>query len=99
MNNKVYTIIGDEELEDEDLDVTEFSWDEIPLFMTMDGGRPSYNSDVLWVVGYGDMAEIMNLGDGQIMLSDVREYSTANRLPRAAKKEFLKACFSVQQGR
>jgi hypothetical protein len=91
---KVYTIFDEDELEDDE-DISDFSWDELYLFIVPDGSRPSIKSNVLWVVGHGSVATWMNLGDpsAQIMLSDVKEYCEVGELRPVAKKEFIKACF------
>lgn len=92
--NKVYTIFNEDEEELEDLKLSDISWDELTLFIIPNGGKPSFNSRVLWVVGYGGVARWFNLGDAQIMLDDIQEYCKTNKLPTGAKKEFIKACFN-----
>lgn len=94
MKNKVYTIISDEELEDEGLDVADLDWDELTLFINPKDEKPSFNSKVLWVVGYGGVARWFTLGDAQIMLDEVMVYCKMEDLPVKAKRMFIEACFN-----
>lgn len=94
MNNKVYTIISDEELEDEEIEMSDLSWDELTLFINPKDKKPNFDSRVLWVVGYGGVAEWFTLGDAQIMMNEIKEYCKPNELPVKAQREFFKACFN-----